>query len=156
MKLAQILRCTAIAAAIALAVPARAQAGGGRIISPRPVPPPGWVYRYVAPVYRTVMDQMWVAESRQLVPVWVETSPGCMEQAWREIVTPGRWMTTSRQELVAAGYYELVRVDPPVVIVPQPRIVFANPGSTGVEGYQTATGENLSQFSSLSEWPDKK
>ncbi len=156
MKLLQILSCVVICAAATLPAPAGAQFSGGRGSGPRPAPPPGWVYRYIAPVYRTVTDQIWVAESRQLVPAWIETSPGRMEQVWREVVTPGHWMTSSHQELVAAGHYDLVQVDPPVVIMPQPRVVFVNPGTAGVEGYASAPTEDLSKFSGLAEWPDKK
>jgi hypothetical protein len=161
MKAAFILASLALAAASSAFAPnAAAQAveivpapgGGGRIIAPRPLPPPGWVYRWVAPLYRTVTEQVWIPESRRMVAVWVEIVPGRLEQVWREVVTPGHWETRTRQELVSAGHYELVRIDPPIIIDP-PRIFVTGPRTVGVEGYASGPGEDLSKFSGLSEWP---
>ncbi|HVT82360.1 MAG TPA: hypothetical protein VHM90_17080 [Phycisphaerae bacterium] len=150
MKLTLLAAAAIAAVSMFTAAPASAIVPiGGR--GPLPVAPPGWVYRYVGPVYRTVADQVWIAETRRLVPVWVETSPGRMEQVYREVITPGHWETRTRQELVSAGHYELVQISPPIYI--PPRVVVVNPGTAGVEGYASGQGEDMSKFSGLSEWP---
>ncbi len=153
MKLTHILAVAVITGLSSLAAPSASAIvpiGGGR--GPMPAPPPGWVYRYVGPVYRTVSEQVWVAEARRLVATWVEIAPGRMEQVYREVITPGHWETRTRQELVSAGHYELVQITSPPIYIP-PRIVVVNPGTAGVEGYATGSGEDLSKFSGLSEWP---
>jgi hypothetical protein len=131
--------------------------GGGRPPGPAPV---GWAYRWVPPTYRNIVDRVWIAERRDLVQDWVQVSPSRWEQVWREVVIPGHWDTTVRQVLVTPGRWELVRIDappprpiplpPPVVILP------TNPPTVGVEGYKNEPGEDLSKFSPLREWPDKK
>src|SRR4051794_7520038 len=93
--------------------------GGGR--GPRPIPPMGWSYQWVPPVYQTVTDRAWVEERRDWTSEWVEVRPGRWEQVWRQTVVPGHWDWTTRQVMVAAGYWQLVRASPPVVVVPTPR-----------------------------------
>ncbi len=124
----------------------------------RPVPPAGWGYQWVPPVYQTVAERQWAAERRDLVTDWVEVGPGRWAQVMREVVVvPGHWEVTTRQVQVSGGYWQLVRVDPPpyVPAVPLPRPVVL-PGAVGVDGYQSAEGgEDLSRFSGLSEWPGR-
>jgi hypothetical protein len=123
-----------------------------------PTPPYGYTYRWVPPQYRTVVERVWVPERTQMVEDWVQISPGKWEKVWRTVTIPGHYETVRRTELVAAGYWQLVRVDPPVYPrpVPMPRPVVSEPGTVGVEGYSKGSGEDLSKFSGLSEWPDKK
>ncbi len=134
--------------------------GGGRgvtIIRPTPAPPAGWVYRWVGPVYQTISDRVWVPEKVEMVPQWMEIG-GRLEQVWRQVVTPGRWELHTRQVLVSEGHYELVRIEPPPVIISppiviNPPVVVRNPGTVGVEGYKSGPTEDLSKFSPLKEWP---
>jgi hypothetical protein len=120
-------------------------------------PPAGYVYRWVPPVYRTVTERVWIPERIERVEQWVEVSPGCWERVWRTIVIPGRYEHVTRRVLVSAGYWQLVRVDRPWPRpVPLPRPVITNPPTVGVEGYSRSGGEDLSKFSGLSEWPERK
>jgi len=164
MKTSWLLAC-ALCATCATATFAQEAAGGGSgrgptIVRPTPAPPPGWVYRWIGPVYQTIPDRIWIADRIEMVREWVEISPGRLEQVWRQIVTPGHYETTTRRVLVSDGHYELVRVDPPVYISPpiivSPPVVVWNPGTVGVDGYKTVSTEDLSKFSPLTEWPDKK
>jgi hypothetical protein len=119
-----------------------------------PEPPPGYVYRWVPPVYQTVYERTWIEEVRRQVCDWVQVAPGRWEQVWTTTIIPAHWEMIARRELVSAGYWELVRIEmPPPRPVPMPA---ANPGTVGVEGYQQRGGEDLSKFSGLSEWPEKK
>jgi len=167
MKLAYLLSCGLLAVgAMSCALPAQAVdagGGGGRgIISlprPMPVPPEGWVYRYAGPVYQTVVERVWIADRVEMVSQWMEISPGRLEQVWRQVVIPGHWETTTRRVLVADAHWELVRLDPPVPVpyYPPPVVVIIPPaGTVGVDGYGTFQTEDLSKFSPLKEWPDKK
>lgn len=137
------------------------------ILPARPIAPPGYVCQWVPPVYRTVADSVWTPESVSMVPEWVEVSPGVIEQAWRQVVTPGHWTRTTRQVLVAEGHWELVAVAPPFVVPPPvvvaPPVVITpgpvwttSPGTVGVDGYGSGGGEDLSKFSGLSDWPKDK
>jgi hypothetical protein len=169
MTIKRLLICAAVAVGMGLYAPAMAQdaggAGRGIIAPPRPspVPPVGWEYVWVAPVYRTVTEQNWVPEKVQWVAEWREISPGRYQQVWRQIVTPGYWQTTTRRVLVSAGHWELVAInpppppfiEPPIVLPPvyPPPIIVRNPGTVGVEGYARGGGEDLSKFSPLMEWP---
>jgi hypothetical protein len=167
MKLVQILACAAAVLSMGVCAPAMAQdAGGGRGMiapMPRPMPPSGWQYVWVAPVYQTVADQTWVPERVEWVAEWREISPGRYEQVWRQLVTPGHWVTSTRRVLVSAGHWELVAVSPPwppMIIEPpyvmppvSPPIYVRGSGTVGVEGYSSYGGEDLSRFSPLSEWP---
>jgi hypothetical protein len=108
-------------------------------------------------VYRSVTERHWVPEIVRWVQEWCEVAPGRFEQVWRQIVTPGHWETTTRRVLVSPGHWELVRANPPmppgrppVVIVPP---TAPNPGTVGVEGYSSGPGEDLRNFSPLTEWP---
>ena len=125
-------------------------------IGPRPPgpAPAGWVYRYVPPVYRTIADRVWISERVEWVSEWAWVN-GQYQQVYRQVVRPGHYETTTRQVLVAAGYWQLVRLDPPPRPMPMPRPypVVVNPGTVGVEGYRSGPGEDLSPFSGLSEWP---
>ena len=123
----------------------------------RPSPPPGWAYQWVAPVYRTIVDRVWVPGRTQLVPDWIQIGDH-WEQVWREITTPGHYESTTRQILVSDGHWQLVRVEPPRP-VPFPRpviIVPANPSTVSVNGYSSGPTEDLHAFSPLYEWPDRK
>ncbi|HEY4329775.1 MAG TPA: hypothetical protein VGN88_08565 [Phycisphaerae bacterium] len=168
MKLSVLFTYAILAAgAMALAVPAHAvvalpEGGGGRGGPPRPSPmaPPGWVYRWVAPVYQNVMDQVWIADRTQMVQEWVEITPGHLQQVWQQVLIPGHWQATTRRVLIADGHYELVQINPfpqpPVVIVPAPPVIVRNAGTVGVEGYNSNSTEDMSKFSPLNDWPDKK
>jgi hypothetical protein len=146
--------------------------GGGVAIirPPTPAPPPGWVYRWVAPMYQTITEQVWVPERVEWVKQWMEITPGHLEQVLRQVVTPGHYETRTRRVLVSDGHYELVRIEPPPIIVEppivirppiivdppiviRPPIVAPNPRTVGVEGYKSGAGEDLSKFSPLKEWP---
>ena len=153
-------------------------------IMPPPNPGPGWVRVWVAPVYRTVYERVWIEERTQQIQerVWVppscewrdivtydewghrivrreyvELSPGYWSYQWRTIVVPAHEETVARQELVSSGYWKWVPVEVPPMPVPLPRpIIFGNPPTVGVEGYKSLPTEDLSKFSPLTEWPDKK
>jgi hypothetical protein len=134
------------------------------------------VYEQVWVEERTerVQERIWVAatgEWREVVYYdewgrrcvrreWVETSPGYWTYQWRTVVIPAHYETVSRQVLVREGYWKWVRVDPPLPVpdpLPQPRPLYGNPPRVGVEGYQSGnTGEDLSKFSPLYDWPDSK
>ena len=120
---------------------------------PRPVPPPGFVYEWVAPIYRTITDRVWIADRVELVADWMETSPGRWEQVWRQVVIPGHWQTATRKVLISPGYWRLARIEPPPIIVPLPRPAVIGPATVGVDGYRSGPGEDLSKFSPLTEWP---
>jgi len=121
----------------------------------QPEPPVGYYYRWAPPVYRTVYDRVWVEERTERVMQWVEVAPGRWQECWTVRTIPAHWETTTRQVLVSAGYWELVRIEPPRPI-PMPHPVVITPGPVGVDGYSQHGGEDLSKFSPLSEWPDKK
>jgi hypothetical protein len=124
-----------------------------------PDPPVGYTYRWVAPTYRTVYERVWVEESTRRWPEWVEISPGVWEQRWRTVTVPAHFETTSRQVMVSAGYWQLVKLDPPPYDYPHPIPLerpVVNSRTVGVEGYSKSGGDDLSKFSPLSEWPDKK
>ena len=138
------------------APPIPARAAFPPIPQMRPAPAPGWTYIWVAPVYRTVTERNWIPGSTQMVPEWMEISPGRWEQVWRQIVTPGHWEMATRQVLISDGHWELVRIDPPPPRFPPvlpPPVFVRNPGTAGVEGYGSGPVEDLSKFSPLTEWP---
>ena len=131
---------------------------GGRGVTiirpaPTPMPPPGWEYRWVAPVYQTITEQAWVPERVEWVQQWMEITPGHLEQVLRQVVTPGHYETRSRRVLLSDGHYELVRVERPPIIISPPIIVnppivvyppvVVNPRTVGVEGYRSGAGEDL-------------
>jgi len=126
---------------------------------PRPIPPPGYVYQWVPPVYQTVMDRVWIPERTEWVRQWVEITPGRLEEVMRQVTTPGHYDTTTRTVLVSNGYWQLVMMDPlpPPVIIPSPPrpVVVWNPGTVNVDGYKPGglQTEDLSKFSGLKEWP---
>ena len=170
MTISRLLTCAAVALGLFASAPAMAQEGGGMsgrgmIAPPRPtpMPPGGYQYVWVAPVYQNVTDQSWVAERVEWVAEWREFSPGRYEQVWRQIVTPGYWVTSTRRVLVSAGHWELIAIsppppifiDPPIVVRPpvNPPIIVRSPGTVGVDGYGGGSVEDLSKFSSLREWP---
>jgi hypothetical protein len=169
MTITRLLACAAVVLGVGACAPALAQEGGGRgMISPprpSPYPPGGYEYVWVAPVYQNITEQSWVPERVEWVAEWREISPGRYEQVYRQIVTPGRWVTSTRRVLVSPGHYELIAInprppiiiDPPIVINPpiivRPPIFVRTPGTVGVEGYAGGRLEDLSKFSSLSEWP---
>jgi len=158
MKLTRLLTCALLVLGAGMfAPPAPALVALPPTPRPRPLPPPGWTYLWIAPVYRTVTDRNWVPETVQMVPQWIEISPGRLEQVWRQIITPGHWEITTRQVLIAEGHWELVRVDPPPPpyppVFPPPPVIVRNPGTVGVDGYGSGPVEDLSKFSPLTEWP---
>jgi hypothetical protein len=167
MTLSRLLMCAAVAMSLGACASAMAQEGGGFSgrgpLPQRPVPPLGWEYVWMAPVYQTVTERNWVPEKVQWVAEWRQISPGRYEQVWRQIVTPGYWQTTTRQVLVSAGHWELlainpprppVIIEPPIVVPPiYPPVIVRGPGTVGVQGYSSGMGEDLSKFSSLHEWP---
>ncbi len=120
----------------------------------RPPAPAGYAYQWVVPVLRTVRDQVWIPRHVEMVQDWVEVSPGRYEMVMRQNITPGHYETTTRQVVASEGYWQLVRIDPPLP-VPVPVVVVVNPGTVGVEGYGSGPGEDLSKFSGLREWPGK-
>lgn len=151
MKLSHLLAC----GLLTLTTAVYAGGGGSGRSGPRPMPPSGWTYVWVAPVYRTVTDSVWIPQRTQLVSDWMEISPGRYEQIWRQVIIPGHYETTTRQVLIADAHWEMVRIDPPPVYI-NPPIIVRNPGTpptVGVEGYATGPVEDISKFSPLSEWP---
>jgi len=158
MRIKQILLSAAAGAAMLLGSMA-AQAIVGPIPRPPGPTPVGYAYRWVPPVYRTVTDRSWVGERIERVMQWTEISPGRWANVLCDVLVPGHWEATTRQVQVSGGYWQLVAVDPmpPPVIVPLPRPVDMRGGGTvGVDGYGSGGGEDLSKFSGLSAWPDKK
>jgi hypothetical protein len=159
MNATRLLTCALVVlGAGLLAPPAKALVALPPIPAPRPVPPPGWSYVWVPPVYKTVTNRTWVPEVVRWVQEWREISPGRFEQIWRQIVTPGHWEMTPRRVLVSDGHWELVRVEPPPVIVEppvviRPPVIVPGPRTVGVQGYNSGPGEDLSKFSPLTEWP---
>jgi hypothetical protein len=159
MNMTCLLSCALVALGAGLFVaPAHALIALPPIPAPRPVPPPGWSYVWIAPVYQTVTDRHWVPEAARWVQEWREISPGRFEQVWRQIITPGHWETTTRRILVSPGHWELVRMGPPPIIVEPPVVIsppaiMPGPRTVGVEGYSSGPGEDLSKFSPLTQWP---
>ena len=166
MTISRILICAVVALGVGICAPAMAQEGGGfsgrGALPPQPMPPLGWEYVWVAPVYQTVTDRNWVPEKVQWVAEWREISPGRYEQVWRQIVTSGYWQSTTRRVLVSAGHWELVAINPPPPVFIQPPIflppvyppiIVRGPGTVGVQGYSSGPVEDLSKFSSLRGWP---
>ena len=155
MKLSHLLAC----GLLTLTTAAFAGGAAGGRSGPRPMPPVGWTYVWVAPAYRTVTTQTWIPGTTQLVEDWMETSPGRFEKIWRQVTTPGHYETTTRQVVVSDGHWELVRVDPPPVYINPP--IYVNPpvvvvrsgGTVGVDGYASGPVEDLSKFTPLSDWP---
>jgi hypothetical protein len=125
-------------------------------VPPRPEPPPGYYYRWVPPVYRTVYDRVWVEETTQRICQWMEIAPGRWERVWTTTTIPAHWETTARRLLVSDGYWQLVQIAPPPQPIPLPYPVYRNPPTVGVDGYAQHGGEDLRKFSPLSEWPDRK
>ena len=107
------------------------------------------------PVYRTVYDRIWVEERTERVLDWVEIAPGRWAQRWAIVTIPEHYETTTRRVLVSAGYWQLIRIEPPPRPIPLPRPVVSF-GTVGVDGYSRQVGDDLSKFSPLYDWPDKK
>jgi len=121
-----------------------------------PEPPVGYTYRWVPAVYRTITERVRVEERAQQVEDWVQVGPGRWERVWRTVTIPAHYESVTRRELVSEGYWQLVRVMPYPRPMPYPGPVVSDPPTVGVEGYSQRGGEDLSKFSGLSEWPERK
>jgi hypothetical protein len=139
---------------------------GAIVLLPRPSRPPapvGWTYEWVPPVFQQVTERAWTPGASVWVRTWIEIAPGCPEEVWRTVETPGHWSWTTRQVITSPGYWRLVKLLPPPTVSPPmlppgppvllPRPEGVGPPSTGVEGYSSTGGEDLGKFSGLSEWP---
>ena len=142
-------RCPLLAAGLVLSIATATASAIVALPAPRPPAPQGWTYQWVPPTYRTLSDRTWIPERRAMFDDWAYID-GRWERIYRESIVPGHWESTTRQVLVSPGYWQLVQLFPPP---PQPPARIG--GTVGVEGYANSTGEDLSKFSPLTEWPDK-
>jgi hypothetical protein len=114
----------------------------------------------VPPTYSTVIRRVWVEGTSQWVCDWIWRYDH-YEASWRRVVSPGHWEERPERVESRPGYWELVRIEPPVPYplprpypLPTPRPWQGTP-TVGVQGYSSGPGEDLSKFSPLRDWPSR-